>query len=448
MPELLLVDDDTAHRSMLYTLLSRWGYNVSQADDGEQAVELSRNTVFDVVLTDIRMARMDGIRAMRAMLEYNPSTPVLIMTAYASVETAVEALRLGAYDYLTKPLDFTQLQHALRRAVEHTRLSTENRALRRSLENLPLGGLIGKSQAMDTLRGMIATIGPTDATVLICGESGTGKELVAKAIHEASARKNKHFVAVNCAALSESLLESELFGHEKGAFTGAQKKRDGRFMQAHEGTLFLDEIGDLPLSVQASFLRALQEGEVQRLGSDATHRVNVRVVAATNARLAAMVKEGRFREDLFYRLNVIRLDIPALRERVDDIPLLAQAFLQKYALANNKNIKSFSPEAMDTLCRYTWPGNVRELENAIERAVILSRADCIKGTEFPPELCGAPKTSEAPTQSTTFLTLETQEKHTILQALAASGNNKSEAARRLGITRATLHNKIKRYTLE
>ena len=321
----------------------------SQFVDGVEAV---RAKPYDVVLTDVRMGRMDGIHALRGILDYNPALPVVLMTAYSSVETAVDALRLGAYDYLTKPLDFDALRETLQRAVDHSRMSVENRELRRQLSEAAAGPeILGRSPAVSAMREIIATVAPTEATVLITGESGTGKELVARAVHGASARANKPLVTVNCAALAENLLESELFGHERGAFTGADRRREGRFLQADGGTLFLDEIGEMPLSLQAKLLRALQQGEVQRVGSDSPITVDVRVIAATNRNLREEVEQKRFREDLFFRLNVISIEVPALRERSEDIPLLAAHFLEKFAARNRKNVKGFAPQALDMLRR-------------------------------------------------------------------------------------------------
>ena len=302
------------------------------------------------------------------------------------------------------------------------------------------------------MREIIATVAPTEATVLITGESGTGKELVARAVHGASARANKPLVTVNCAALAENLLESELLGHERGAFTGADRRREGRFLQADGGTLFLDEIGEMPLSLQAKLLRALQQGEVQRVGSDSPITVDVRVIAATNRNLREEVEQKRFREDLFFRLNVISIEVPALRERSEDIPLLAAHFLEKFAARNRKNVKGFAPQALDMLRRYSWPGNVRELQNAVERAVILCTGDLITGPELPASVTGAaeqaapvPETAEA---SLAGLSLEALERRAIEDTLRQTEDNKSEAARRLGITRATLHNKLRKYGLE
>ena len=450
---ILVVDDDDAHRGMLRMMLQAWGYSVDEAADGDLAVEAVRAKPYDVVLTDVRMGRMDGIHALRGILDYNPALPVVLMTAYSSVETAVDALRLGAYDYLTKPLDFDALRETLQRAVDHSRMSVENRELRRQLSEAAAGPeILGRSPAVSAMREIIATVAPTEATVLITGESGTGKELVARAVHGASARANKPLVTVNCAALAENLLESELFGHERGAFTGADRRREGRFLQADGGTLFLDEIGEMPLSLQAKLLRALQQGEVQRVGSDSPITVDVRVIAATNRNLREEVEQKRFREDLFFRLNVISIEVPALRERSEDIPLLAAHFLEKFAARNRKNVKGFAPQALDMLRRYSWPGNVRELQNAVERAVILCTGDLITGPELPASVTGAaeqaapvPETAEA---SLAGLSLEALERRAIEDTLRQTEDNKSEAARRLGITRATLHNKLRKYGLE
>ncbi len=460
-PTILVVDDDTAHRNMLRILLQSWSFIVHEADDGNSALDLVHAQALDLVLTDVRMAHMNGIEALRAILEYNPAMPVILMTAYSSVETAVEALRLGAYDYLAKPLDFDALKNTLSRALDHRRLNVENRELRRQLsEAAAVPHILGRSKAVDDMRQMIATVAQSEATVLIYGESGTGKELVAKALHEGSERADKKLVTVNCAALAENLLESELFGHERGAFTGADKKREGRFVQANGGTLFLDEIGEMPLLLQAKLLRALQQGEVQRVGSDAPITVDVRIVAATNRHLLEEVKERRFREDLYFRLNVITIDVPPLRARKEDIPLLAAHFLERFSEKNRKYIKGFSSKAMDDLLRYGWPGNVRELENAIERACILCHGDIIDERELPrvlgavvsaldDESANPTMTNAVPSQlSLASIPLETVERQAIEATLKEVDDNKSEAARRLGITRATLHNKLKKYGLD
>ncbi len=453
-PVILVVDDDEAHGHMLRMMLNSWGYTVHAADDGDTALAMVQEQSFDAVLTDVRMARMNGIEALKRILEYNPALPVILMTAYSSVETAVEALRIGAYDYLIKPLDFDALQNTLARALEHSRLSVENRELRRQLtESSEVPGILGRSKAVEDMRHMITTVAPSEATVLIAGPSGTGKELVAKAIHQGSSRAQKQLVTVNCAALAENLLESELFGHEKGAFTGADKKREGRFMQAHEGTLFLDEIGEMPLLLQAKLLRALQEGEVQRVGSDTPIKVDVRIIAATNRDLLEEVKARNFREDLYFRLNVITIDVPSLRARREDIPLLAAHFLERFSQRNRKSIKGFSTQALDAMMRYSWPGNVRELENAVERAVIMCLGENITEKELPLTLSTPSLEDETimegeATFSLAGLSLDAVERKAIEQTLEDVDANKSEAARRLGITRATLQNKLKKYGFE
>lgn len=449
----LVVDDEDGHRDMLRRMLRSWGYNVEEATDGDEAEAAARERPFDVALMDVRMARVNGIEALKRILAYNPALPVVLMTAYSSVQTAVDALRLGAYDYLIKPLDFDQLKETLRQAIEGSSIGVENRELRRMLtEESESPTILGASPALKELLAFVETVAPTEATVLITGESGTGKELIARALHAASSRADKPLVTVNCAALAENLLESELFGHEKGSFTGADKRREGRFVQANGGTLFLDEIGEMPLSVQAKLLRALQEGEVQRVGSDTPINVDVRVLAATNRDLGEEAREKRFREDLYFRLNVISIEAPPLRDRDDDIPLLAAHFLEKFSARNKKTIKGFAPRAMDALRRYHWPGNVRELENAIERASILCRGDLICEENLPPCVARAPerpvKTESEDALDLAGMPLELVEKQAIESTLRQTGDNKSEAARRLGITRATLHNKLKKYGLD
>ncbi|NOQ20735.1 MAG: response regulator, partial [Desulfobacterales bacterium] len=358
---ILVVDDDHAHRTMLNTLIRGWGYAVSEADDGSTAVEQVKETSFDLVLMDVRMVRVSGLEALETIKSYNPAIPVIIMTAYSSVETAVAALKQGAHDYLTKPLDFDKLRLTLERAMEHTRLKEENRLLRENLgQQFDSQNIIGKSPSMLKLFETVAQVAPSEATVLISGESGTGKELIAGALHFNSPRKSGPFVKINCAAITETLLESELFGHERGAFTGADRRKEGRFSQAHGGTLFLDEVSEMSLMMQVKLLRAVQEREFNRVGGETTIQVDVRVIAATNKNLMEQINEGAFREDLYYRLNVVELQVPPLMTRKEDIPLLAQHFLEMFATKNRKAIKGFTPKAMDGLIRYDWPGNVRE----------------------------------------------------------------------------------------
>ena len=384
--DILVVDDDISHCTILQALLRGWGYNVALANSGRQALEQVREQVFDLVLCDVRMAEMDGIATLKEIKALNPAIPVLIMTAYSSVETAVEALKTGALDYLIKPLDFDNLQATLEKALAHTHsIDAETPAVTASQF-----GMVGKSPAMQHLLSEIALVAPSEATVLIHGDSGTGKELVARAIHASSARSEKPLVTLNCAALNESLLESELFGHEKGAFTGADKRREGRFVEADGGTLFLDEIGDISPMMQVRLLRAIQEREVQRVGSNQTISVDVRLIAATHRDLAAEVNAGRFRQDLYYRLNVVAIEVPSLRQRREDIPLLAGHFLQRFAERNRKAVKGFTPQAMDLLIHYDWPGNIRELENAVERAVVLLTGEYISERELPLAIASTP----------------------------------------------------------
>jgi two-component system response regulator HydG len=447
----LVVDDDSAHRTMLRTLISGWGYAVSEADDGAAAIESVKAASYDLVLMDVRMVKVSGLAALKKIKSYNPAIPVIIMTAYSSVETAVEALKQGAHDYLTKPLDFDKLRLILERAMEHTRLKEENRILRESLgRQFDSQNIIGKSPAMIKLLETVAQVAPSEATVLISGESGTGKELIAGAIHFNSLRKDGPFVKINCAAITETLLESELFGHEKGAFTGADRRKEGRFSQAHGGTLFLDEVSEMSLMMQVKLLRALQEREFNRVGGEATIQVDVRVIAATNKNLLEQINTGAFRDDLYYRLNVVELAVPSLTERKEDIPLLAQHFLEMFAARNQKEIKGFTPRAMHHLIRYDWPGNVRELMNAVERGVVLARSPYLDEADFL-FLKDALLSGDEDQAGQADLAIEGDaplgeiEKTAILKTLEATGGNKSEAARRLGITRKTLHKKLKTY---
>ena len=447
----LVVDDDSAHRTMLRTLIGGWGYAVTEADDGSTAVEKIKETAFDLVLMDVRMVKVSGLEALETIKALNPAIPVIIMTAYSSVETAVKALKQGAHDYLTKPLDFDKLRLTIKRAMEHTRLKAENRLLRETLgQQFDSQNIIGKSPAMLKLLETVSQVAPSEATVLISGESGTGKELIAGAIHFNSLRKDGPFVKINCAAITETLLESELFGHEKGAFTGADRRKEGRFSQAHGGTLLLDEVSEMSLMMQVKLLRALQEREFNRVGGEVTIQVDVRVIAATNKDLMEQINDGAFREDLYYRLNVVELEVPPLSHRKEDIPLLAQHFLETFAAKNRKAIKGFTPKAMDNLIRYDWPGNVRELMNAVERGVVLARTDYLDVTDFSFMQNSMLQTDQDSADSAALsekgdVPLEEIEKAAILNTLQAAGGNKSEAARRLGITRKTLHKKLKAY---
>ncbi|HOS96907.1 MAG TPA: sigma-54 dependent transcriptional regulator [Deltaproteobacteria bacterium] len=443
---ILVVDDDLGHRTMLTTLLAGWGYAVNEADDGQAAIDAVRGRPFDLILMDIRMVKVSGLQALAAIKEINPAIPVIIMTAFSSVETAIEAMKKGAYEYLTKPLDFDELRLKMDQAMEHSMLREENRRLKRLVgDRFDPGTIIGSSPAMVKLLETTARAASSEATVLITGESGTGKEMIAGAIHFNSPRKDQPFIKMNCAAVSEGLLESELFGHEKGAFTGALRRREGSFRQADGGSLFLDEVSEMSLAMQVKLLRVLQEREITRVGGEEVIRVDVRIIAATNKDLPALVREGRFREDLYYRLNVINLFVPPLRERREDIPLLAGHFLNLFAEKNRKQLKGFTPQAMDRLIRHPWPGNVREMMNTIESAVVLSSQAYLREEDIP-NFRDEPRVAALP-EAKVDASLDEVERLAILKTLEAVRGNKSEAARKLGITRATLHKKLKRYGL-
>jgi len=441
---ILVVDDDLGHRTMLRTLLGGWGYAVREADDGQGAIEAVQEGPFDLVLMDIRMVKVSGLQALNAIKEINPAIPVIIMTAYSSVETAIDAMKKGAYEYLTKPLDFDELRLKMEQAMDHSMLREENRRLRELVgDRFDSGSIIGRSPAMVRLLETTARAANSDATVLITGESGTGKEMIAGAIHFNSPRRDRSFIKMNCAAISEGLLESELFGHEKGSFTGALRRREGSFKQADSGTLFLDEVSEMSLAMQVKLLRVLQEKEFTRVGGEEVIRVDVRIIAATNKDLPALVREGGFREDLYYRLNVINLSVPPLRERREDIPLLAGHFLKMFSEKNGKPVKGYTPQAMDKLIRHPWPGNVREMMNTIESAVVLSSSTYLREGDIPAfreELATA-----VPPEAPDDLSLDEMERSTIMTSLESGRGNKSEAARKLGITRATLHKKLKKY---
>jgi len=440
---ILVVDDDQVHRYMLCSMLAEWGYRTVEADDGTTAVTAVENHFYDAVLMDIRMARMDGREAFLRIQAIAPALPVILMTAYSTVESAVETIQQGAHDYLTKPLDFDRLRLALERAVDHHQVVTEKHQVKKN-ESAPETRIIGSSLPMVELLEMISYVAPTEATVLVYGESGTGKELVAEALHVNSDRRKEPFIKVNCAALTESLLESELFGHEKGAFTGAEARREGRFVQADGGTLFLDEIGETSKAMQVKLLRVLQEHELQRVGGEETIKVDVRIIAATNRDLENEVKENNFREDLYYRLNVVMIVVPPLRQRGEDIRKLVTYFAGKFAEKNRRDFGGITTECMDLLVCYPWPGNVRELENAIERGIILMR-----GMELTEKSLPLPiqKQVEESIISTDIkpVSLFEAEKQLILKTLDKTSGNKSEASRRLGITRKTLLNKLNKY---
>jgi two-component system, NtrC family, response regulator HydG len=439
----LVVDDDQVHRFMLCSMLKEWGWRCAEADDGITAVAAVQKKEYDAVLMDVRMARMDGREAFTRIQASHPSLPVIIMTAYSSVDDAVEVIQQGAHDYLTKPLDFDRLRLALMRAVDHHQVVSRKQQAEPGKPKLETT-MIGTSAPMLELLEMISYVAPTEATVLIYGESGTGKELVAEALHINSERENKPFIKVNCAALAEGLLESELFGHEKGAFTGAEKQREGKFVQADGGTLFLDEIGETSQAMQVKLLRVLQEQELQRVGGEQTIRVDVRIIAATNRNLEEEVAKNNFREDLYYRLNVVMLTVPPLRDRREDIPKLVEYFAHKFAEKNRRVLDGITSECMELLSFYDWPGNVRELENAVERGIILMR-----GTELTEKSLPLPIQKQlvkhSDSDTTEPVSLFDAEKQLILKTLVDTEGNKSEASRRLGITRKTLQSKLNKY---
>ncbi len=434
---ILVVDDEPIVRDSLAKWFAEEGYETGAAESAREALNRLAEGRWDLALVDIKMPGTDGIELQRRLKEIDPDLVVIIMTGYASVETAVQALKNGAYDYVTKPFDPDDISHAIRNALSHRRARAENVRLREVLaETAGAPELIGRSAAFQRVAGAIETVGPTDATVLITGESGTGKELVARAVHAASARRYNPLVVIHCGALTETLLESELFGHEKGAFTGAQYRKKGKFEVAEGGTVFLDEIGDISLKTQTDLLRVLQEKEITRVGSNRPMRVDFRCVAATHRNLEALIEEGRFRPDLFYRLNVFRMEIPPLRERRDDIPLLADAFVRRFSLAMGKHIARVTPAAMNLLVQHNWPGNVRELENAVERAMVVASEPELREGDFTLTLRPAEPAGR---------TLEEVERVHILRVLEECGGNKTRAAAALDIDRVTLHNKLKKY---
>jgi DNA-binding NtrC family response regulator len=437
---ILIVDDEEVVRNALLEWFGSEGYHVRAAASGREALDALRKGPWDVALLDIKMPGMDGMELQDRLREIEPSLTVIIMTGYASVETAVRALKRGAYDYVAKPFDPDELGHLIANAIEHQRAKKEIARLQENIEEMtPRSEIVGQSPAMKRVFELIEMVAPTDATVLITGESGTGKELVARAIHAASPRRHMPMVVIHCGALTDTLLESELFGHERGAFTGAQYRRKGKFEVADGGTVFLDEVSDVSLKTQTDLLRVLQEKEIVRVGGAQSIPVDFRCVAATNKDLDRLVKEGTFRPDLFYRLNVFRIDLPPLRERREDIPLLADHFVRKYSVAMGKRVTGLSAEAMDLLLSCEWLGNIRELENAIERALVIGRGPEIQASDFPFQVH---RVEEAGGR-----TLEDQERAHIGRVLEETGWNLSRAARILDIDRTTLYHKIKRYEL-
>lgn len=449
--EVLVVEDERSQREMLAEFLRKEGHQVVEASDGEGALDLIRGGSFEVVILDQKLPRMSGIQVLEEAKRIQPELDVLMVTAYGTIESAVEAMKKGAFDYITKPIDLEELLLTLGRMAERQTLIRENEILRERLreKGVDPGQLIYKSGDMAEVVNLAGRVAPSKAAVLILGESGTGKELLARLLHFLSPRSRNPLITVNCAALPESLLESELFGHERGAFTGAVQRRIGLFEQADGGTLFLDEIGDLSPSVQVKLLRFLQEGEFQRVGGSGILRADVRVISATHRDLEQALREGSFREDLFYRLNVVTLRVPALRDRRQDIRPLVEHFVGRYARENGKKIEGVSREAMDLLLRYDYPGNVRELENIIERAVVITRGTVIQTEDLPFGLRSPREGHPEPIQEGSGLraAVESLEKRLIERAMAEAQFNQSKAARLLGLSERMLRYKLKKYGL-
>jgi two-component system response regulator HydG len=441
-PTLLIVEDEPAHLDVLVRVFEREGLAPERAASGEEALKVVQRHHVDLVLTDLVMPGMGGLDLLRTVRRVSPDTEVIVMSAHGTIELAVEAMKEGAYDFLTKPIKRAQVLKAARRALEKQVLLAENRSLRAQLAEMSLSRrIIGTSTAMRRAESLLRQVAPSEATVLLQGESGSGKELFARTLHDLSPRRDGPFVAIDCASLPRSIVESELFGYERGAFTGADRSRSGRIQAAHGGTLFLDEVAELDVDVQAKLLRVLQEGEITPLAATRPTRVDVRVVAASLRDLGAATRRGEFREDLYYRLNVITLHIPPLRDRKDDIPLLGQHFLDHFNEKNHKRIKGFTQDALDRMWAYEWPGNVRQLANVVERAVVLSADDVIDVDDLPDEVARAastPRTLSLPVG----ITLEEAERRLIEATLAMTEGNKRQAAQILGIATRTIYRKL------
>ncbi len=444
-PKILIVDDEAIVRDFISEVLIRMGHAPLAADGGEKAIEHLQRTEFDVVITDFKMPGISGIEVLKRALELWPDCRVIIITAFGTIEHAVEAMKIGAHDYITKPISPDHLEMVVSKALEYKNLKIENRLLRNEIsDKFSFENIIGKAANMQAVFELIRRASPSDSTILINGESGTGKELVAKAIHYNSSRANGPFIKMNCAALPEGLIESELFGHEKGAFTGAIRATRGRFELADGGSLLLDEISEIPPPLQAKLLRVLQEKEFERIGSGQTIKVDVRVIATSNRDLRDEVAGGNFRDDLYYRLNVIPIDIPPLRQKLEDIPLLCNYFLNNFCPRFGVPVKTLSEKVMRIFMSYSWPGNVRELENLLERAVVISRNQELKPGDFPPEITSGVAAVPSGTMDV-GMSINEAEKILILKTLKAHAGNKSRTAEVLGISTRTLRNKLHEY---
>ena len=447
---ILIVDDEDGMRRLLSRVLTREGYDTVAVGSGAEALRLVANERFDLVVTDIKMPEMDGLQLLEELKEYEPSLLVIVITAYGTIENAVQALRSGAYDYIAKPFENDEIRLTVAKALERERLLAENRYLHAELEDrYDFSGIIGGSPAMRQVYEMVSSVASSNANVLISGESGTGKELLARSIHYNSPRKEKPFIVLNCAAISEGVLESELFGHEKGAFTGALDTRKGRFERADQGTLFIDEVAEMSATAQVKLLRVIQEHEFERVGGNKTISVNVRIVAATNKILEDQVKDGKFREDLYYRLNVVNINVPPLRSRREDIEPLTKYFLEKYSAETGKKITELAPRALSCLLAHDWPGNIRELQNAIERAVVLAKGSVLTPRDFPQGMQGDDQICLQIPEKGGSLTdiLEDLERQLILQTLQREDGSQTRAADTLGIKRTTLRYKMEKYQL-
>jgi len=445
---ILIIDDELGIREMFKRLLKDSGYDLHFAKDGLEGVEMLRKDNFDLIISDLKMPKMDGIGVLKTAKEYNPHIPVIVLTAYATVETAVEAIKIGAYDYITKPFDPDAIEVTIKNAILHKRLLDENKSLKERLRITEgLEEIIAESPKMMDVLNIIGKVAPTDATVLIQGESGTGKELIARAIHKKSLRSEKVFLSINCGAIPETLLESELFGYEKGSFTGATTSKEGLFEAANKGTLFLDEIGEMSQNLQVKLLRVLQDREILRIGGRRPIGVDVRVISATNKNLKREVEKGNFRDDLFYRINIFTIDLPPLRERKEDIPALLFHFIKKYNIKFSKNIDSISPALMNFFTRYTWPGNIRELENLIERGILMTEGRQLDIDCLPRDLIEEPS-RPLPYETMTFKEAKERfEKEYIIALLRKHEGKISAAAREAQIPRPNFYEKLKKYNI-
>jgi DNA-binding NtrC family response regulator len=448
---ILVIDDEVAQRDVLTGYLKKKGYKIFSASSGKEGIEIAGRNPVDIILSDFKMPDLSGLDVLEQVKKVNPEISFVIVTAFGTVENAVKAMRLGSFDYISKPVDLDELDLMIERIIEHKNLKSENQLLKTQLqEKYKISAIVSQSQKMEEVINIAARVADSKANVLITGENGTGKEVLAKAIHYISPRKGAAFVAVNVPALTETLLESELFGHEKGAFTGADKMKKGRFEIAHGGTIFLDEVGDIPQSIQVKLLRVLQEHQFERVGGTEKIEVDVRIIAATNKNLEQKIKAGTFREDLFYRLNVVSIIIPPLRERKEDILPMIEGFIEKYGKENNKEKLEISKETVDMLMKYNYPGNVRELENIIERAVVLTRGKVITLNDLPMNIKGfkEEKTLAALGEGNLTEQVEALEKKLIFDALQESGGNQTKAGKLLGLTERNLRYKLNKYNIK